>query len=629
MSALRKRIPAALLCAALLFAAVACAPAEDPLAPFEGLPTLPLASYYAAEEGAAYAKMKAERSDTYRVSFSQKAVREVACFREEGTLLQKSREPFDLKLEAGQTVFAKFTPVAKSVRVNITPASDMGMPFAVAEAPDPASFETTSADPAFDPLVPAKLTYAKRPGTLYVYSNAPETVRPEALNKCLTRQDVSGKSVFFTFEHQSAALVRAGLSKGVYYGYRVTNTGEEDAYVTVKSVGYQTQGLGDVFGEQEWVDFYGLPLPLRGTEDFTEAQRGTFAAYFQMSGSYVPHDFRPTTYRIPAGKFLYVIGGTTEDAFAGFDVAKTADRATQGIANGAVLFDVVGTAEGAFYVYDDVAAVNKGGSGYDTHLGIIDRNDPAGCVGEEEGAVVDGSATWIFNDATPPQTLPVTFENYYNAALTPLIKDPMFDDLARLPAAQARLLEFFGLDKISPGDPVPGGRDPHVQELRQWATHSDAQHYPDAVGTDITAFRAVLSDGTDHPTATLQYGLYNFSPQCIVPEMGNWMKDYQDLFTFVNQGDTSRTVRIHIVPNGCLSVFFRDAEGSLLWGREKFGLTRPGGPDPFGSGAMLEAIDTAVHEEFSVPPHTVLQIVAEYNLMANSFGNVKHRVELL
>ena len=44
---------------------------------------------------------------------------------------------------------------------------------------------------------------------------------------------------------------------------------------------------------------------------------------------------------------------------------------------------------------------------------------------------------------------------------------------------------------------------------------------------------------------------------------------------------------------------------------------------------MLETIDTAVHEAFTVPAHAVFQIVAEYNLMANSYGNVRHWVELV
>ena len=112
--------------------------------------------------------------------------------------------------------------------------------------------------------------------------------------------------------------------------------------------------------------------------------------------------------------------------------------------------------------------------------------------------------------------------------------------------------------------------------------------------------------------------------------MGNWMKDYQDLFTFVNQGDKPRTVRIHLRPNGGLAAFFRDMNGKVIPGTEKSALYRGGGANPFdGPIKILEEFDIAVHQEFTIPPHSVFQVVAEYNLMANSCGNVRHWVELV
>ncbi len=614
---------------------------------FDGLPEIPFASFFSLEDsGQTRLKMKAKWTDSYNVNFSKKVLSKVKLYDETGKVLMDSADSFDIDLTAGQVVYAELVPVNQNVRINVTAQENKSpQPFEIAEAPDPDSFETTSADPTKDPLQAAELTYVKRPDTLYVYSNAPETLTPEAVNKCITRQDVSNQSVYFTYEHQSMKIVNEGVTKGVYYGYRVTNTGSDDMYVTVKNVGLQTAGQGAFLGEQEWVNFYNTNLPVRGMEDFTPAQKANFDAYFNFSGKYIHHNFQPTTYRVPAGEFIYVIGGTTKDAYGNYSVAGTADQIStfSEVTNGAVLFDVVGTAEGAFYIYDDIDAVNEGGAGYDTHVGVADMANPRGSVGMEEGYVVDGSATWIFNDATKPQSLPVNFTNYYNASLMGAIRG-VDDNAEAIKAMQKNIADYLRKNypdsvstniaedgSIIPCSPIPDGKNEHRQlGLREWATHSDAQHYADAVGTDITIFNTVYSGGTDKPLKDISFGLYNFSTQGIVLEMGNWMKDYQDLFTFVNQGDKPRTVRIHLRPNGGLAAFFRDMNGKVIPGTEKSALYRGGGANPFdGPIKMLEAFDIAVHQEFTIPAHSVFQVVAEYNLMANSCGNVRHWVELV
>ncbi len=603
-----------------------CATSADP-ALYSLLPCIPFGAVCAVEEGpVARFRMRVSRAETYEIAFSFREIGRVSLFCETGEPVWSAERGGAVFLEAG-VVLLEVVPKIKRFSLNIVPTSGLPLPFEMAEFADPMSFATTAEDPSKDPLTPATICYEKRKNTLYVYSNAPETLTPEAVNKCLTRQDVSGKSVFFTFEHQSSQLVKQGMpSNGVYYGYRVTNTGENDLYVTVKNVGMQLTGKGDYLGEKEWVDFYNVPFRIPSLAGLTDSQKRLFIGYYNFSRGYPLAKFAPTTYRVPAGEYIYVIGGTTEDAFGHFGVSDTADRSSMASAcsNGAVLFDVVGEAEGAFYVYNDIAAVKKGGSGYDTHVGIGSLAHPAGSVGEEEGYVVDSSATWIFHDATPPQKLPVTFENYYNAPLLERLKTLSDATPEAIAHFRAALKEFFGTE-ISPLDPIPGGREPHTQTVTEWATHSDAQHYSCAVGTDITVFHTVSSEGTGRPEKKIAYGLYNFSTQGIVLEMGNWMKDYIDRFTFVNQGDRPRTVRICLTPNGALTVFFRRPDGSIADMPPTFALQHADAPL---DGTMYEGFDLSVRQPIVVPPHSVVQIAVEYNLMANSCGHVRHSVEL-
>ena len=215
------------------------------LATFEKLPAVRLSSFYGVEQGASCKlKMQAPWTDTYSVSFATSVVSRVEVYDAEGKQLKNTSESFRLTLAEGDIVYFNAFPVKSAVRLDVTAKENKSpLPFDVAEAPDPKQFSVTSADPTADPLESAALTYTQRPDTLYIYSNAPEDLTPEVVNSCLTRQDVSDRSVFFTFEHQSMYLMDRGLrSNGVYYGYRVTNNSKEDMYITVRNIGYQHEG---------------------------------------------------------------------------------------------------------------------------------------------------------------------------------------------------------------------------------------------------------------------------------------------------------------------------------------------------------------------------------------------------
>ncbi len=581
-----KRIALSFVCAAAMFGCCSCGGsgetafrAED----YSGLPTLRFASYYATEEGeSCKLKLSVPYDDSYTVSFSPKFVEKVVLYSQEGERLISAAESFEIELEKGALIYAEIFPAETVVRVEVRAKENLSqLPFDPVNAPDPASFSTDS-DPDTDPLTAASVEYVKREGGLYVYSNTPEDLLPEVINHALTREDVSDREVFFTYEHSSN-----NIKNGCYYGYRVRNTGEGPLYVTVKNIGYQLAGPGSYYGEKEWTDFYNTSFRLPDMSGWTESQKKNFTAYFNFSGKYAVSNFQPATYCIPPGEYLYVIGGTTADAYNGYDVAGTADNKVNGnCQNGAVLFETVGQAEGAFYVYDDPAAVSE-----DTvsHLGMAGDPESRCYNGTDEGIVVDASATWTFNDKTPSQSLPVTFVNYY--------------------------------DEEAESEGEPHGyiaSSPHTQTLTEWWTHGNPQTVRNAVGTDMTTFHTVTTDGREIVVGNDYYdGTGKFS------NIGNWMKDYIDTYTFVNSGDRDRTVTVILYAARCggLAIMARDAEGKLIDGTQMFSLYYI--ETSYGEEVYEPFVYTA-----EVPAHSVVQFHVEYNLMANSNGGVSHEVIL-
>ena len=86
------------------------------------------------------------------------------------------------------------------------------------------------------------------------------------------------------------------------------------------------------------------------------------------------------TYRLPAGKHIYVMGGTTEDAYNNVNVFNTADKKVNGgCSNGAVLFEVIGdNVEAAFYAYKKSENVQIDNN---THQGYVTVDDKGNVVG--------------------------------------------------------------------------------------------------------------------------------------------------------------------------------------------------------------------------------------------------------
>ena len=149
-----------------------------------------------------------------------------------------------------------------------------------------------------------------------------------------------------------------------------------------------------------------------------------------------------------------------------------------------------------------------------------------------------------------------------------------------------------------------------------WVTHINPMQHSDAVGTDMTKYHTVNSNGEE---IVIDYnhldGNGNYA------NIGNWMIDYMEHYTFVNHGSKDRKVTVGFDNNGCVAVLVRDKDGNLIEGTPQYTIVQK----PLNGYA-------GVYDRFSysvtVPAGGYVQFVVEYNLVANASGYVKHHVEL-
>lgn len=589
-----KKCSVALAAAFALLALCACGEKDSGFSSeeFLHLPELRLSSFYASSDGdgSNRVKMRVPFDDTFKFDFAETQVKRVRVYDENGGVLASGSRPFELALKKDALIFAEYTAAKARVEVKVSAKANKSLlPFDPVNVPSPDSFSVTGG--AEDPLQPANLTYKKRADTLYAYSNAPEALTDNCLNTAMIRHDVTDREVFFTFEHQTGKL-----KTGAYYGYQVRNTGTEDMYVTVKNAGMQVYGAGSFYGEQEWTQFYNTEFKLPDKSEWSQGEHDSFAAWYGFSGKYKSLNYQPATYKIPAGNYMYVLGGTKSDSYNNYTVLGADAKTNESCQNGAVLFHVTGEAEAAFFVYEDPAKIKDDVT---SHYGVR-ADSKRENIGTDEGAMVDGQATWIFNDATPAQSLPVTFTNYY--------KD--------FPEAE------LGED----GKPLPVTGEPfaaiestaHEQTARRYYTHSNVQSNHLAVGTDMTDFHSIYEGKRE-----IVVGNHYFDASGRLANIGNWMKDYIDTYTFVNQGDNEREITVEIIPenSGALTTLVRGADGKLIEGTAGYSMK-------YKATQYGDEIFEPFRYTVTVKPHSVLQFHVEYNLMANSYGKVSHEVFL-
>ncbi len=480
------------------------------------------------------------------------------------------------ELEAGDTVALTVETYDAESSFEVIAQADehlITLPYDVAEPLD--TSDIALENDGADPLVPAEINYVKRTGGTYVYSNNPEMVPPQYVNKAFMRTEGLTGEVYVTYEHANYA------NQNFYLGYQLKNESDHDVYVTVTNVGYQWTGTW--FGQLAWYDFYNthfeLPSGYYDKNGNVSKKYSSFPDYAYQD--YEPRVFQPITYRLPAGEYFWVIGGTSEDAYNNINVDETANQYVNPIrcANGNVKFTVTGgEVTGSMYCYTDAEKI----ADETTAVGYVAANYALQYSGvADHHGMIDNYVTWTFNDQTEDGLLPVTYTNYY-------------DD--NLPAKTAPYAAY--------------NSTAHTEErATAWMTHLNPQNDHKAIGTDLVEFvwhdengKEIIidndhADGAGTPANT-----------------ANWMIEYQDHFTLVNQGDTDRTVKLSLKDHGTLALLVRDSQtGEVLKARYTMGLCETG---------------TSYAYTVTVPAHSIKQITLDYCLVACSYGSVKHFASL-
>ncbi len=417
-------------------------------------------------------------------------------------------------------------------------------------------------------IAASDMAYTPREGGTYIYCNNPEMLDYGSVGDALLRNKGLSGDVFVTFEHSNIS----GYS--FYLGYQVKNEGDSDVYITVTNVGYQTSGSW--YGQKAWSDFYNTSFTPQGTYNNSN----------YLFENYTPRVFQPITYRLPAGKAFYVVGGTSSDAYRNINVGSTANQYVynNACANAAVKFTVTGgEVTGTLYCYSRTSqvAAAPAATGY-----RVDTNQRTGesyglqykGIADHAG-VIDSYFQWTFNDQIGAGMLPVNYTNRYaSSASINTIKIPYAD--------------FLSSDHAN-------------TRVTEWFTNINPQVVNRAVGTDMVKFRCNDTNGTervidnDHADGTGKPA-----------NTGNWMIEYQEHFSLINQGNKQRTVTLHYMDNGALMTMVRDSKtGEVLH------TALPVGGDVNGYNYTYDVI---------VPAHTAKQITVSYVLMPMSAGNVGH-----
>lgn len=457
----------------------------------------------------------------------------------------------------------------------------------------------------------AEIAYNKREGGSYIYSNNPEMLRKSDVGQAIIQNTNMSGMYEFTHEHSNHT------GAPFYLGYQILNEGETDAVVTVYNVGYQVEG--EWLGQRSWSDFfnYRFELPKDYFLDGGEVNPIYVGCDYI---DYTPEIFSPITVTVPAGEYIYVMGGTTTDAYAGTNIGGTADRPVLNgkCSNGVVLFSVEGgDVTGTFYVYTAPSQVkakpapqgyivtrdgiNFGAQykGTDPHLGLIEAN-----------------ITFAVNDKTPSGKLPIAYTNE---------RDSNFG------TKTAPYQEYIPVKYRITG--------------KEWLTSLNPNTTTKAIGTDMMTFEYIdvggnpiiidnnRADGRGHAANT-----------------GNWMVQYSDNFTFINLGDKPRTFKIYKrgAPSGALMTMARDTEGNILDAQMKAQPyyyeegNIPGYADKslltFENGYYWYVVEGKPYYKLrderslvwtvTVEPMGIERITADALIMGNSNGGITHWVEV-
>lgn len=514
---------------------------------------------------------------------------EIEIYDNKGQSIGKGNNSLTVSLEKDDTVYLRIAADENAFfLLDITKEiNKVELPYEVIENTPLSSYPTTG-DNAKSPLKPAEVSYTKRSDGrgMYINCNNPEKLTEINLNTCLASDDITDRDVFFTFEHNN-------MNIPFYYGYRVTNTGDSDLYVTVKNFGFQLDGAGTWLGEDEWTKFYNIPFRVDMT-GYTTSQLNNFIAYVGFCNAYNSEDRQPITYVIPAGQSFYVMGGTTDDAYANINIFGSANRTVKGgCSNGAVIFSTNGSsAKGEFVVYNNVETLNANIETCPQNGYVGDDTYGSQYVGYDDcHGVVDASFTWTFNDATRSGPLPVS---YYNPFYTSKRNGERYEDISSSFTPQRFSRASF------------------------WTTHINPNHTETAVGTDMTFYNTV--DSVTKEKIIIDYK--HFDGKGKNANIGNWMVDYIETFTLVNQGDKDREFTYSMTHSGVILAFVRDDAGFVS------DTYSPSYCVKIAKSTYGDAISQTFVYTITVPAHSVVRFSVDYNLCANSNGHIRHEARL-
>ncbi len=489
-----------------------------------------------------------------------------------GAVLAQDASSLEAELQEGAEYTLEIRTSEPETRFSLhTEAKEhrITLPYDVAEPTDVTNITLTS--DGEDPLVPAEVKYVPREGGTYIYSNNPEQFSFSHVGKAFMRNEGLTGEVYVTIEHANMS------GRDAYLGYQLKNETDHDVYITITNVGYQWTGTW--FGQLAWYDFYNtkfeLPDGYYDKNGNVSKKYSSFPDYAYKD--YEPRVYQPTTYRLPAGEYFWALGGTSADAYNNINVDNSADHPVNPVrcANGNVKFTVTGgEVTGTMYCYSDVKQLDEN----EPQLGYVAEGYAQQYSGiAHHHGVIDNYMTWTFNDETKDGSLPVTYTNYY-------------DD--NLPSKTA---PFAAYDSTA-----------HTtKRATTWMTHLNPQNNHQAVGMDLVEFIWVDDDGNE-----IVIDNDHADGAGLPANTANWMIEYQDHFTLVNQGDTERSVKLSLKDHGTLAMLARDSvTGKVYEAAYTMGLCEDG---------------TTYSCRINIPPHSVKQITLDYLLVACSYGSVTH-----
>ncbi len=515
--------------------------------------------------------IKAPYTDTYTFKCSSAKAIEITRF---GTAIASGTTSLTVNMAQGAvyTLVVKTRYSNTSFSLTVSAAENtVTLPYDTLEPEDVSDIPLSAISNAA--VNSPSLKYVPREGGKYIYCNNPEQIPYSGLGKCFMRNENLTGDVFVTFEHSN----KTGYS--VYLGYQVKNTGTTDVFITITNVGYQASGSW--YGQEAWYDFYNTSFDL--PDDFYTSYGSVNSAYTDyLYKEYTPRVYQPTTYRLPAGQYMYVVGGTSSDAYNNINVDGTANQmvANSNCANAAVKFSVVGgSVTGSMYCYNRTSQVkaNPSPTGYWTN----DRYYLQYQGEANHHGVIDSRSKWIVHDNIGSGMLPVTFTNAYDTS-----------------SAEYR----------TPYSAYFNAARTHTRTT-SWTTNINPQNHSVGVGTDMVKFSCTDINGNqvvidnDHADG----GGY-------AANTGNWMIEYQEHMTFVNQGKKPRKIHLNLTDHGSLLIMLRDTNtGEVL--EQKMSIK---------NSSKTYTYTTVV----DVPANTARQITLSYLLMPNSSGAVGHSLSI-